>query len=106
MKLSELIFHFIRETDDAEFPIATAPDVWKERLDKCHACDNYDEERVMCNLCGCNVEGKVKSSLESCPIGEWDIDGTSWESKFFDVFSKKVIDRYPEAEQLLKDGNN
>jgi hypothetical protein len=48
-------------------------EIYKQRLELCLVCPEYDNER--CRKCGCRVAGnvvaKARWAKEKCPLGKW-----------------------------------
>ena len=41
------------------------------RRSVCQGCDEYNNKRKSCNICGCVVALKIRSKHENCPLGKW-----------------------------------
>jgi hypothetical protein len=54
----------------AGFPVASE-DAYKERLDKCMACDRKHPVRMECTECGCDFEEKAAWAEQECPLKKW-----------------------------------
>ena len=37
----------------------------------CKGCDEYNNKRKSCNICGCVVALKIRSKHENCPLDKW-----------------------------------
>ena len=46
-------------------------DVYIDRLTICKNCDNFDNEKWSCKICGCYLDKKAKMNTESCPEDKW-----------------------------------
>jgi hypothetical protein len=42
-----------------------------ERLSICERCPEYDEDKMKCNVCGCNMKYKARMSSAQCPLKKW-----------------------------------
>lgn len=43
----------------------------------CLNCEHLkvtDENETYCNLCGCDVNKKIRNATDHCPIEKWDVD--------------------------------
>ena len=49
----------------------TTIDVYIERLAICKNCNNFDNEKWSCKVCGCYLDKKAKMSTEKCPDDKW-----------------------------------
>lgn len=72
-------------------------EVYQERLEVCKTCSYYDESSNRCKHCGCFLEQKARFSLDSCPIGSWDVSDKDWiennfEQAVHDVENPKQFD--------------
>lgn len=43
----------------------------QERLDKCEACEYYQNKFRRCKKCGCIITAKAGLYHAKCPIGKW-----------------------------------
>ena len=43
----------------------------KSRLDVCHSCPFYNQEKDTCKVCGCHLSIKAKWREQQCPKGYW-----------------------------------
>lgn len=66
-----LWFHIYRG-----FPKSTKDEILV-RYNICISCEEYDKNRSVCNVCGCNI-GNKKTFLnklawadQECPVGKW-----------------------------------
>jgi hypothetical protein len=41
----------------------------KKRLEECYTCIHRKNDR--CDLCGCNLKAKSRSTSSKCPIEKW-----------------------------------
>ena len=46
-------------------------DNYINRLSICMACDNFDNEKWSCKICGCYLDKKAKMNTENCPDDKW-----------------------------------
>lgn len=99
MKLSEFVFHIICEMQDAKFMFPVKIEEEKKRLNLCTECPHFGTEQKVCGLCECYIPVKVKQLYEKCPIEKWGRDLDSWDESYCELFAKKVVEQYPEAEE-------
>lgn len=41
------------------------------RIRECASCDDLNDDKWMCKICGCYVDKKCKMSTEKCPKNKW-----------------------------------
>lgn len=46
-------------------------DNYIDRLSICRDCDNFDNEKWSCKICGCYLDKKAKMNTENCPEDKW-----------------------------------
>ena len=46
-------------------------DNYINRLSICRTCDNFDNEKWSCKICGCYLDKKAKMNTENCPDDKW-----------------------------------
>ena len=69
--LKSLFFHIY-----SGFPKTTQKEI-DYRYSICIDCENFDKNRSVCNICGCNIEKKKKFlnklawADQECPINKW-----------------------------------
>lgn len=78
----DLISHIQKNQDKFLF---VSEETYKERMMTCRGCDKYDEFENRCKECGCFLPAKAKVILDSCPLGKWSADNSSWAEKFNDI---------------------
>ena len=49
----------------------TPIDVYIDRLIICKSCNNLDNEKWSCKVCGCYLDKKAKMNTENCPKDKW-----------------------------------
>ena len=49
----------------------TTIDVYIDRLTICKNCNNFDNEKWSCKVCGCYLDKKAKMNTENCPEDKW-----------------------------------
>lgn len=54
----------------AGMPAADAATV-EVRWATCRACPMFDAAGVVCRVCGCHLEIKIRWANERCPLGKW-----------------------------------
>lgn len=54
----------------AGFPTLSSQRV-EDRLAVCRGCNQYDETRNACRMCGCNLTLKLTWADQACPLGKW-----------------------------------
>lgn len=45
--------------------------IYKERLNICFGCEEFDKESTRCSKCGCYMKTKCMFKKTYCPIGKW-----------------------------------
>lgn len=65
-------------------------EVQRERLSICKKCPKYDDLQHRCKECGCNLGGKVKFALDSCPLGKWKESDQDWVSEEYENIIKNL----------------
>lgn len=40
----------------------------------CSGCSYFDQEKVKCKACGCNLKAAVKMATKQCPHQKWPVD--------------------------------
>ncbi len=56
---------------------------FSERLGVCSGCEHFNEEKVKCEHCGCNLAEKAHEALEHCPLDLWKEDFDSFDKKYY-----------------------
>lgn len=46
-------------------------DNYIHRLSICKSCENFDNEKWACKVCGCYLDKKAKMNTENCPDNKW-----------------------------------
>lgn len=46
-------------------------EVARQRLDICHACEEFRPVSRLCKVCHCFMPGKVHINMANCPKGKW-----------------------------------
>lgn len=46
-------------------------DNYIHRLSICKSCENFDNEKWKCKVCGCYLDKKAKMNTENCPDNKW-----------------------------------
>lgn len=74
-KAFELFYAFFNKADNAERPRASEKEQ-EFRKNVCMGCSQFISEDGYnhCNLCGCNIDFKVKEASEHCPTFKWSPD--------------------------------
>jgi hypothetical protein len=54
-----------------QFGQQTTIDVYIDRLTICKNCNNFDNEKWSCKICGCYLDKKAKMNTENCPEDKW-----------------------------------
>ena len=49
----------------------TTIDVYIDRLTTCKNCNNFNNEKWSCKICGCYLDKKAKMNTENCPENKW-----------------------------------
>jgi len=83
------LINYIQKNQSAV--LFVSDEVYRERINICHACDRFDEKENRCYECGCFIQSKAKVVLDSCPLKKWEADTENWNSKFEDI--TKNIDK-------------
>ena len=50
-----------------------------ERFEICKSCERFEADANRCKVCGCYVKPKVSMTYETCPIGKWKQDESSFD---------------------------
>ena len=65
---------------------------FSERLAVCSTCEHFNEEKVKCMHCECNLAEKAHECLEHCPLDLWKEDPESFEKKYYKELEKYAND--------------
>ena len=66
------IIRFLKATVKyIRFGQQTTIDVYIDRLTICKNCNNFDNEKWSCKICGCYLDKKAKMNTENCPEDKW-----------------------------------
>jgi ribosomal protein L32 len=57
-------------------PNLTSVEIAQKRLEVCKSCEQYDQENVVCNECGCFLNYKVQFASNDCPLKKWEVNRT------------------------------
>ena len=76
-KLFFELFYAFHTTDEHKLSnFSSNLEVQKFRKNICLGCSQFEDkiDHHTCKLCGCNLDNKVVSPTESCPVGKWVVD--------------------------------
>lgn len=65
------IFDVVKDVVTTGKASLSSTDTTSRRIAICNECPELKPTFRICGQCGCSVDGKVKFSKASCPIGKW-----------------------------------
>ena len=81
--LKDWAWHFLGTYLNLDYEFRVSYSTFEERLSECKKCEYFNETKIKCKECGCNLLEKANEMIEQCPLDKWGPDYKSFESKHF-----------------------
>ena len=81
--LKDWVWHFLGTYINLDYEFRVSYSTFEERLSHCKDCEHFNETKIKCTECGCNLLEKANEMIEQCPIDKWGPDFKSFSDKHF-----------------------
>ena len=81
--LKDWAWHFLGTYINLDYEFRVSYSTFEERLSHCKDCEHFNETKIKCTECGCNLLEKANEMIEQCPIDKWGPDFKSFSDKHF-----------------------
>ncbi len=81
--LKDWVWHFLGTYINLDYEFRVSYSTFEERLAHCKDCEYFNETKIKCTECGCNLLEKANEMIEQCPIDKWGPDFKSFSEKHF-----------------------
>jgi|GEM_PF-6432345 hypothetical protein len=93
-QLKKYCFEFLKSYLNLDYVYKTSGDVFQQRFETCKSCEFFNEAKIKCNECGCDLIVKMSDSLESCPVNKWGVDEKGFNERHYTEIVNSMPSEY------------